>query len=173
MSYDYESLYATTPDALGAPTQMFVDFFADLPKGALRVLDVGCGQGRDALFIARAGHHVVGVDLSASGIRDLTQTAKDEGLDILGVVADITAFTPDGTFDVVLIDRTLHMLDAPDRHAVLGRLLDHVATGGWCLIADEASNIAGLATVADQHPTHWITTKRHKGYLFLQAAAVA
>lgn len=87
-----------------------MQFFETFANPAARVLDVGCGQGRDALFIARLGHSVVGVDLSAHGIRDLLAASKAERLDITGDVADITTYTPAGKFDVVLIDRTLHML---------------------------------------------------------------
>lgn len=82
MGYDYDKLYGETRDALGPPTKAFVDFFDRLETKQARVLDVGCGQGCDALFIARAGHRVVGVDLSPNGIRDLTEAARREGLHI-------------------------------------------------------------------------------------------
>ena len=69
-----------------------------------------CRQGRDALFIARHGHHVLGVDLSPTGIRDRTIAAKIEGLPIQGTVADLTTYNPSGFFDIILCDRTLHTL---------------------------------------------------------------
>ncbi|WP_342077412.1 methyltransferase domain-containing protein [Yoonia sp. SS1-5] len=68
MAYDYDKLYAQERDALGQPTAIFVDFFDKIDRKQMRVLDVGCGQGRDAIFIARKGHQVVGVDISANGI---------------------------------------------------------------------------------------------------------
>ena len=61
MAYNYEELYKSNPQALGAPTQVFVDFFETQPLENLRVLDVGCGQGRDALFIA----HISAIPLGA------------------------------------------------------------------------------------------------------------
>ncbi len=168
MAYDYDKLYAETPDALGAPTQVFVDFFASFAPQSARVLDVGCGQGRDALFIARLGHSVVGVDLAAHGIRDLNAAAHAEGLDVTGVVADITGYAPEGDFDVVLIDRTLHMLAAPEAQKVLARLLDHVAPGGWVLIADEPSNMAGYKQVIAAHGGVWATDLAKRGTLFVR-----
>lgn len=168
MTYDYDKLYSSTPDALGPPTQVFVDFFANLPDKKQSVLDVGCGQGRDALFIARAGHRVVGVDYAPSGIRDLNAAARREDLDIHGIVADITDYTPDGLFDVVLIDRTLHMLDEGPRLKALKTLASCVEPQGWLLIADETSNIAGFIEVLDDMSVDWRTEKRHRGYLFLQ-----
>ncbi len=168
MGYDYDKLYGETRDALGPPTKAFVDFFDRLEMKQARVLDVGCGQGRDALFIARAGHRVVGVDLSPNGIRDLTQAAQREGLDIQGQVADLNDYAPDGSFDVVLIDRTLHMLDESERLALLARLLDHVVPNGHVLIADEPSNIAGFRLVIARHLETWHETYAKGGFLFLQ-----
>ncbi len=170
MAYDYEQLYQSTPNALGGPTQVFVDFFAARSDGSLRVLDIGCGQGRDALFIARAGHSVLAIDLSPSGIRDLNNVAKAENLDASGIVADITEYEPEGKFDVVLIDRTLHMLDETDRQTALRTLLDHIDHGGWCLIADERTNIAGFKRVVASRREEWEIVKEQKGYLFLRRA---
>lgn len=168
MSYDYNKLYGENPNALGNPTKIFVDFFDRYDKPHARILDVGCGQGRDALFIARQGHKVVGVDLSANGVRDLVSAARREGLAIEGVVADIRTYRPNGQFDVILLDRTLHMLPTPDRLAVLKVLLDHVGKGGWVLIADETTNIAGFEAVIEGHCTLWRTDLRKRGYLFVQ-----
>ena len=86
MVYDYDKLYGATSQALGAPTQVLVELFKRNTSEALRVLDVGCGQGRDAFFIARQGHSVVGVDLSPNGINDLIIAANKEKLAIEGVV---------------------------------------------------------------------------------------
>lgn len=166
MGYDYDKLYDETPDALGPPTNVFVEFFARLDRTGARILDLGCGQGRDAIFIARAGHHVVGVDISANGIRDLTTVAKRDDLPVKGIVADITDFTPEGAFDIILIDRTLHMLDRDTRNRVLRGLLDHVATGGWLLIADERANIPDFETVIAADGASWTIEFPKKSILF-------
>lgn len=168
MAYDYDKLYGETHEALGQPTAIFVDFFDQLEQQEAHVLDVGCGQGRDALFIARKGHRVVGVDISPNGIRDLKNAAEKESLAVNGVVADIATYTPGGMFDVVLVDRTLHMLEPPTRLRVLETLLDHVKDGGWILIADEASNIKAFETAIATHGLKWNTTLSQRGYLFMQ-----
>lgn len=167
MATDYEKLYQKTRHALGEPTNIFIKYFETYLISKARVLDVGCGQGRDALFIARLGHRVTGVDIAPSGIDDLIESARKENLTITGEVADLVAYNPDGQFDVVLIDRTLHMLPEGDRYAVLDRLSDHVRTGGALLIADEKSNIAGLLSVLKQSGSHWSRTYEQNGYLFL------
>jgi 2-polyprenyl-3-methyl-5-hydroxy-6-metoxy-1,4-benzoquinol methylase len=170
MGYDYDKLYGETAHALGQPNAIFTEFFDTFEKTTARILDVGCGQGRDALFIARRGHHVVGVDLSPNGIRDLQTQADAEGLTIQGIVADITQFKPDGVFDVILCDRTLHMLPQADQLTVLERLLDAVSVDGWVLIADEPSNIPGFETVLATHKNAWQTHKKQRGTLFVKRA---
>ena len=168
MAYDYDKLYGETRDALGEPYQAFVDFFAGYERERARVFDVGCGQGRDAIFIARLGHSVIGVDLSPNGIRDLDAAAKRDKLDITGIVADIATYVPEGQFDVVVIDRTLHMLEQPERLAVLAVLLDHVAANGWLLIADEAENIQDFETLITAHGASWTTEQSKDGILFVR-----
>ncbi len=166
MIYGYEKLYASTQSALGEPTRQLVEFFEPRQEPKLRVLDIGCGQGRDALFIARMGHEVVGVDLSESGVRDLNDAASQEQLSITAFAADITDFVPDGVFDLLLFDRTLHMLPTPQRHQLLDRLLDYVSARGWVLIADERSNLAGLKDVFQKHKSDWDIYFEKRGFLF-------
>lgn len=170
MAYDYDRLYGKTPDALGDPTPVFVEFFDQQTEGTLRVLDVGCGQGRDALFIARLGHRVVGVDISPNGIRDLLVTARQEKLAVEGIATDITTFTPDGDFDVVLIDRTLHMLPEKERLEVLARLIQSVEKSGWVLISDERSNIQGFKGVLAADSRSWTIDLDARGHLFARCA---
>ncbi|MCK0143808.1 class I SAM-dependent methyltransferase [Aliiroseovarius sp. F20344] len=166
MAFNYDKLYSETPNALGSPTDEFVRFFDELGMDRANVLDVGCGQGRDALFISRLGHQVTGVDLSPHGIRDLELAAQKEDLNITGIVADLAEYTPDRDFDVILIDRTLHMLSKPDRLDALARLIDHVAPNGWLLIADEASNMKDFDHIVMDHHATWTITYQKRGYLF-------
>ena len=168
MSYDYEELYASEANALGAQTQAIATFLAGLNLNRARILDVGCGQGRDALPLAQAGHDVTGVDLSPSGVASMVADAKTKGLTITGYVADITTYTPGGTFDVLLIDRTLHMLDEPSRAATFDRLIQSVRSGGWLVMADETSNLPAFRAALDNDTRIWAIERCAKGMLFAQ-----
>lgn len=140
MTTDYDVFYRDNPNGLGEPTREFVAFFESYADGPARVLDVGCGQGRDALFIARQGHHVTAVDISPNGIRDLDHAASKEGLAIDAIVGDIRSFEWQGPYDVIVVDRTLHMLSEPDRLDVLQALGEATASKGYLMIADERRN---------------------------------
>lgn len=166
MTYDYDRLYAETPDALGASDRVVRAFFDAVERVPSRVLDIGCGQGRDALFAGRLGHAVLGVDLSANGIRALRSAARSEELHVEGIVADITGYRPTGAFDIILFDRTLHMLPEPSRLDVLGRMLGHVAPRGSVLIVDERRNIPRLKQVFSDHDADWSWITEKPGYLF-------
>lgn len=167
MTTDYEQFYQDNPHGLGESTKEFVTFFSQYTTVSSQVLDVGCGQGRDALFIARLGHHVTAVDLSSTGISDLVSEANTESLVVAGVVADIRDHVWHGKFDVIVIDRTLHMLAAGERVDVLRNLLGVTKPGTHVLIADERVNIPAFSIVFEQSQWDWEITLARKGFLFM------
>ena len=161
----YETLYQEGRDVCGPPFPEFVAFFDSYAQQNGRVLDLGCGQGRDALFIARKGHHVVGVDLSPTGITQMVEDAQAEGLAVAGVVADIMEFEPESMFDVVLLDRVLHMLANDDaRTAVLNKASNHLNAQGYILIADTPKQKALL----EAYFANWQIIRKRKGILIVQ-----
>lgn len=167
MTVDCEELFRREKRAFGEPTKI-VDFFERLGIDNADILDVGCGQGRDALFLARSGHRVTATDIAPTGIKDLQREAAAEGLEINAVVADIRDYESTDTFDVVLIDRTLHMLAKPEQVAVLERLIRCVRPNGFVMIADEPSNIAAFVAVLERSGQSWVTKLKRHGYLFAQ-----
>lgn len=168
MAFDYEEYYRENRHGLGEPTSEFVVFFKKCEQEKSEVLDIGCGQGRDALFIARLGHSVTAIDLSPSGISDLQKDAVAEGLTILAEVADIRAYTSRKRFDVIVIDRTLHMLASDERSAVLGNLLELSKSGTYVLIADERSNLPAFRETLSASHWNWTTMLDRRGFLFVQ-----
>ena len=169
----YELQYQEGRDVCGPPFQQFVDFFNNLSQKKCRVLDLGSGQGRDALFIARKGHRVFGVDLSETGISQMLENARKEDLDVDGVVADIVEFEPEGEYDVILLDRVLHMLkDNDDRLAVLEKVCRHTKPGGFVLIADIPKNKGAFVRFFEDKHENWEKRVDNKGFLFLQRRGV-
>lgn len=64
-------------------------------------LDLACGEGRNAIWLARQGWTVTGVDFSERGIEKARTLAGDT--DVKWVVADVTTYEPAKHFDLVLV----------------------------------------------------------------------
>lgn len=156
----YDEYYRADPATCGAPFVEFADLCGELEAGT--VLDLGCGQGRDALMFARAGHRVVGVDVSQVGVRQMRAVAKAEGLDVKGVVADLTTYRPTRRFDVVILDRVLHMLPEKTRRAVLRRAMAAVASGGSLLVAEGPKGMAPLRAALQGSGWSLVKTKPNR-----------
>jgi len=166
---DYEEQYQKSRDVCGSPFREFVAFFERYHKTRAKVLDLGCGQGRDALFIARIGHHVLGVDISRTGIFQMLEEAEREALDICGVVADAVEYKSSEDYDVVILDRVLHMLkDDSGRLAVLEKASATTKSGGFILIADTPKNQQFIRSFFEDHSEDWVKVKDKKGFIFVQ-----
>lgn len=165
MATDYEEFYKSNPHGLGDPFPEFVNFFEKYNKLNANVLDLGAGQGRDSLFIAKKGHSVTAVDISKTGINQIINDARKINMPIKGIVEDITVYTPSQEFDVVIIDRTLHMLsNQTDRLDVLRKMTNYVVKLGYILIADEKKNIPEMVDLFET--LNWKIVFHHKGFLF-------
>ncbi|MFD9704866.1 class I SAM-dependent methyltransferase [Lentzea sp. NPDC059081] len=124
-------------DAFYADRSREVPFFVSKPdenlagyldRGLLtpgRALDVGCGPGRNAIFLARNGFQVDAVDISATAIAWATERA--EGLDVRFRHGD--AFTTKGSYDLVYDSGCFHHLP-PHRRISYLALLDRVLEPG-------------------------------------------
>lgn len=165
---DYEKQYQESPNVCGPPFPEFVTFFKRYNKTRALVLDLGCGQGRDALFIARMDHQVFGVDISKTGITQMLEEAKREGLDVCGVVADVVEYEPSGKYDVVILDRVLHMLKEDERQGVLEKASSVTKSGGFVLIADTPKHQTQIRSFFENHPAGWVKIKDSKGKIFVQ-----
>lgn len=111
---------------------------ADLAPG--RALDLGCGEGADAIWLAEDGWQVVAVDVSAKALDRARAAAQKR--DVLSRITferhDLSTSFPDGRFDLVSA-QFLHSPVRLDRETVLRRAADAVAVGGRLLIVDHGA----------------------------------
>ncbi|GAB3651644.1 class I SAM-dependent methyltransferase [Glycomyces tarimensis] len=116
----------------GEPNGVLVTEIAGMPPG--RALDVGCGEGGDALWLARRGWRVTAVDISRIALRRGAAAGADVADRVTWTRADLTATPPPaGAFDLVTA-QYFPLPTQPD-HAALRGLLDAVAPGGTLLYA--------------------------------------
>lgn len=126
----YDNIY-DIENYFGKPYNELIHFFGNLP-GRGNVLDIGCGQGRDAIPLAKLGYRVTGIDVSKLGIDQMLEKAKKLNLDINGIVTDMFSFEIDEKYDIVLLDSMLHFEknDKVKEIALIKRIENKLKKGG-------------------------------------------
>ncbi len=113
------------------PNPHLVDLDTALLPG--RALELGAGEGHNALWLARRGWHTTAVDFSAVALQRAQTRADRDGLHVDWVLADLRAYQPpQAAFDLVVI-ANVH-LAASDRDTVLRAAADVVAKGGHLFV---------------------------------------
>lgn len=169
---DYEKQFAQSSEVCGPPFPEIMDFFAEFGSAEARVLDLGCGQGRDAIPIARYGHRVTGVDISPTGVAQLLEQGAEEELLVEGYVADVVSYVPVGQFDVVLLDRVLHTLsDDTRRLIVLQKACRATVAEGYVLVADTPKHMGLIRSHFAGSSDSWRIVRDKGGFLFAQRTA--
>ncbi|MEV4124188.1 methyltransferase domain-containing protein [Nocardia sp. NPDC049707] len=125
--------YQETPWGRLRYEQVATNLARHLPHRPLRVLDVGGGNGLDALHLAALGHHVTIVDTSQASLDEAITLAGSNGCaELLETrLADIEALAgvaAEGSFDVVLAHNVLQYV--PGRAEVLAAMVSVLAPGG-------------------------------------------
>ncbi|MFO1536827.1 MAG: class I SAM-dependent methyltransferase [Actinomycetota bacterium] len=137
----WDDRYAAAPLVWSAGPNRFVEeAVTGMTPG--RALDVACGEGRNALWLAALGWRATAVDFSAVAIDKGRALAAERGLAVDWVVADVTTWAPEPPgFDLVLV--CYLQLPAEERATAYRRAADAVAPGGTLLVvAHDVDNIA-------------------------------
>jgi SAM-dependent methyltransferase len=99
-----------------------------------RALDLGCGPGRNAVYLAGLGFEVHAVDLSPEALGWARERARAAGVDVRFHRADVLSLTAEqlgGTFDLIYDHGCFHHL-APHRRISYPALLDRLLRPGGC-----------------------------------------
>ncbi len=100
------------------------------PVRPYRILDVGCGEGKDAVFFARNGYRVAAFDLAEAGIEKAKKLADHVGVNVQLFKADMMDYEPEGEYDIIFSSSALEYLPTEMRSKVIDRLKAHTASGG-------------------------------------------
>jgi SAM-dependent methyltransferase len=119
----------------GAPNQALVAGVETLEPG--RVLDVGCGEGADAIWLAQNGWQVTGLDVSSVALERAARHAAEAGVTVTWVHAGLVeASLPAESFD--LVSAQYPVLAKSVDFVAERTLLDAVAPGGALLFVHHA-----------------------------------
>lgn len=122
----------------GEPNQFLVTETADLTPGT--ALDVACGDGRNAVWLAGQGWRVTALDFSAVALNRARQHAERHAPSVEWRGTDITSWEPEPDCADLVLLAYVH-LPAPERRALHRRAAGALRPGGRLLvIAHDATN---------------------------------
>ena len=129
---DYEKRYKTEDYYWGLKPNKLCYEIMNLkpPTEPLRVLDIGCGEGKDAVFLARNGYMVTALDATDSGIEKGKMLAERYGVSVEFFKADIEDFRLKDNYDIVFSSGVFHFIKPEYRNAIFQNLKEHTNLNG-------------------------------------------
>jgi len=132
---DLNQLYAVHKNPWGTkPAAEIAAFTTELRPGS--ILDIGVGDGRNILFLAKEGFEITGLDIAPEAIFAFKQTASAEELRAKGITADISEYHLTEQYDNIFSHYTLHFLSKEIFLSVIKKIQAATAPGGINLITD-------------------------------------
>ena len=129
---EYDGRYNTEEYYWGlTPNSICYDVMKLLPPvQSYRVLDIGCGEGKDAVFFAKCGYDVTAFDISEQGIEKAKKLARQNKTDVRFFKANLFDYRPDSEYDIILSSGTLHLIPQNIRMEFFNSLKLHTSDIG-------------------------------------------
>ena len=110
---NYENWYATEEYFWGTKEADLCHELIKLvpPSKDIKVLDIGCGEGKDMVYLAKQGYDVYGFDITENGIAKTKRLAKENGVEVTSWIDDVNSFKTDLKFDIIYSTGTIQYLD--------------------------------------------------------------
>ncbi|MBN1643661.1 MAG: methyltransferase domain-containing protein [Dehalococcoidales bacterium] len=117
----------------GKPSKAVADTVVKIKLPA-KAMDFGCGEGRNALYLAKLSFETSAVDISEAGIQKLKIMAKESNLNIDARVDDMRAYKFDKYFDLIVCTGCLHLIKREEWQKVLLDLKKYTSRGGFHVV---------------------------------------
>jgi SAM-dependent methyltransferase len=147
----WDAKYASPDHVWGTePNRFLAAALADVEPGLTgRALDLACGEGRNAVWLAGRGFRVTAVDWSEVALDKGRRLAAAQGVEVDWVCADVVAeyVPPEGAFDLVAV---LYLqIPEDERRRVLAGAAAAVAPGGQLLAIGHDRRTTGISGPTD------------------------
>lgn len=151
LAEEWDRRYASAPQVFRAePDESLVELVSPLPPGT--AIDLGAGEGRNSLWLARRGWNVVAVDASRVALDRLSDAAEVEGLSIKTVADDLISYLANvrvagTTFDLVVL-AYVHA-DPSGRAELLAAAAHSLSAGGHLFVVGHHVSSLGVTGPPD------------------------
>lgn len=132
---DWDDLYGETTDYFGTEPDPSLERFVDILDPSRTVLDIGCGQGRNTLFLAHRGFNVDALDPSQVALDQLTKNAGDNAHSVRtihGTFQDLGEVSRN--YGGILVLGLIPVLYRSEISALVSALRKHLGEGGFLII---------------------------------------
>ena len=128
----YENVYDTDEYYWGvSPSQMCLKIVSLLPPDKrLKVLDIGCGEGKDAVFLARCGYDVSAFDIAEAGIEKTKRLAEKANVHVNAFQANILDYRLDSEYDILYSSGVLQYIKPQLRDEIINNYQAYTKTNG-------------------------------------------
>jgi len=119
-------------------------------KKAWRILEIGCGEGKNPLYLANKGFSDINAfDLSENGIAKLSKAASKRGLSVNAWVQDLRSFQFEKQYDLIISIGTLHFVEKCDWSSLLLRAKENTNIGGIHIINIFTNSVPASPDIVD------------------------
>lgn len=132
-------------------------YYAFILKEAKRIrngcaLDLGAGEGIDAIRLALVGFDVDAVEISPVGVEKIKHFAKEKGVSINAICADIKDYVYTKPYDIIMCNGVLHY--TADKKTIIQNMKEHTKIGGINCISlfSTYSDIPTCHTIVPVYP---------------------
>jgi 2-polyprenyl-3-methyl-5-hydroxy-6-metoxy-1,4-benzoquinol methylase len=131
----WDDLYTEAECLWGlAPDWELKTFVSAIPKG--RALDLGIGEGRNALYLAHNGFEVEGIDISEEAVQRCSALAAKHGLPVRAQAANLKeSGVTEGAYTCIVCSYVLPFLKRSEAEALIGQMKVGLAEGGVVFVA--------------------------------------
>ncbi|MEX0797782.1 MAG: class I SAM-dependent methyltransferase, partial [Acidimicrobiia bacterium] len=136
-----------------APNAALVGEVSGMNPG--RALDLGCGEGRNSIWLAEQGWDVTGVDFSNVAIERARAIAAQRGVSVKWEVADLNEYEPPRRWFDLVVDLYIHLIPS-ERRTLTRKAAGAVAEGGTLVILghDKSNLVEGYGGPQDEKLLH-------------------
>jgi SAM-dependent methyltransferase len=138
MDHPWEKIYKTEGRVFSEPFPRFREVARDFRKnGCTNILDLGCGNGRHVVQLAKVGFSVTGLDISQTGLRLTRAWLDDEKRDANLILADMRTRLPvrAGAFDGLLSTQVIHHARLAEVRTTIAEIYRILVPGGLAFVS--------------------------------------